>query len=135
MKISTVEYLGGLRTKATHIKSGQIIITDAPLDNQGKGEAFSPTDLMSTSLAACMLTLMGIAGNTHAINIDGTLCNVEKIMATNPRRVEKIIVSVTFLKNNFSEKEKKILELAARTCPVGLSLSEKTEVEMNFLYW
>lgn len=134
MKISTVEYLGGLRTKATHIKSGQIIITDAPLDNQGKGEAFSPTDLMSTSLASCMLTLMGIAGNTHSINIDGTLCNIEKIMSANPRRVEKIIVNVSFPENNFYDKEKKILELAARTCPVGLSLSESTEIEMNFLY-
>jgi len=134
MEISRVEYLGGLRTKATHIKSGQVIITDAPVDNHGKGEAFSPTDLMSTSLASCMLTLMGIASNTHSINIDETLCSVQKIMASNPRRVEKIAVTVNFPKNNYSDKEKKILELAAKTCPVGLSLSEKAEIEMNFVY-
>lgn len=132
MKISSVEYLGDLRTKAIHNNSGDVIITDAPLDNKGKGEAFSPTDLMSTSLASCMLTLMGISGNTHHINIIGTRCEVQKFMASNPRRVEKIIVDVFFPKNGFNDKEKKILEIAAKTCPVSLSLSEKTEIEMNF---
>jgi putative redox protein len=134
MEISKVEYLGGLRTKATHLKSGEVIITDAPTDNQGKGQAFSPTDLMSTSLASCMLTLMGIAANTHSIFIDGTVCSVQKFMAANPRRVEKICVDVQFPENSYSDKEKKILELAARTCPVGLSLSENTAIVMNFEY-
>jgi uncharacterized OsmC-like protein len=134
MEIATVEYLGGLRTKATHLKSGEVIISDAPTDNKGKGEAFSPTDLMSTSLAMCMLTLMGIAANTHSIFIDGTVCSVQKFMATNPRRVEKICVDVQFPKNSYSDKEKKILELAALTCPVGLSLSENTVIVMNFEY-
>ena len=80
-------YLGDLRTEATHLQSGTKIITDAPTDNQGKGEAFSPTDLLAESLASCMLTTMAILGGKQGINIDGTTCEVTKIMAANPRRV------------------------------------------------
>ncbi|HAL65647.1 MAG TPA: osmotically inducible protein OsmC, partial [Bacteroidales bacterium] len=80
-------YLGELRTKATHLQSGNSIITDAPLDNQGKGEAFSPTDLLAAALASCMLTIMGIAARTHGFNIDGTKAEITKIMESNPRRV------------------------------------------------
>lgn len=134
MKIAEVKYLGQLRTQATHLPSGMILQTDAPKDNQGKGEAFSPTDLMSTSLASCMLTIMGIASNAHQINIDGTHCEVEKYMASQPRSVEKIIISLYMPDFPYSEKHKEILEKAARTCPVSLSLSEKLIQEIYF-HW
>ncbi len=134
MKIAEVKYLGQLRTQATHLPSGMILQTDAPKDNQGKGEAFSPTDLMSTSLASCMLTIMGIASNAHQINIDGTRCEVEKHMASQPRSVEKIKISLYMPLFPYSEKHKEILEKAARTCPVSLSLSEKLIQEIYF-HW
>lgn len=119
---SKVIYTGDLRTEATHLKSGQKIITDAPVDNHGKGEAFSPTDLMSTSLAACMLTVMGIAANTHDINMDGAEAEVNKIMANEPRRVSGIEIKITMPAIHYTAKEKKILTNAAKTCPVGRSL-------------
>ena len=81
------QYLGNLRTEIEHIQSGNKIITDAPLDNNGKGEFFSPTDMFSSSLGSCMLTIIGIAANTHGFSIDGTTLEIEKIMAANPRRV------------------------------------------------
>lgn len=132
--IATVKYLGGLRTEATHLKSGNVIYTDAPLDNQGKGEAFSPTDLTATSLGSCILTIMGIAANNHKINMDGTLLEVQKIMASNPRRIEKIILNIKMPKNDYSNKDKKILEAAAHHCPVALSLSSDTEEIIN-IHW
>ncbi|MDB5008843.1 MAG: OsmC-like protein [Mucilaginibacter sp.] len=121
--MATIEttYLGGLRTEATHVQSGTKIITDAPTDNQGKGEAFSPTDLLSEALAGCMLTTMGIAARTHNIDIDNTHCSVTKIMAANPRRVSEIVIALKFPKE-YSEKDKKILEHASLTCPVYISL-------------
>jgi putative redox protein len=114
-------YLGGLRTEATHLQSGTKIITDAPTDNKGKGEAFSPTDLLAESLAGCMLTTMGIAADMHGIDIDGTECEVTKVMAANPRRVAEIITNLKFPKN-YTDKEKEILEKAALGCPVAVSL-------------
>jgi len=122
MKISSIEYLGGLRTSATHLRSGQTIITDAPPDNNGKGEAFSPTDLMSTSLGSCMLTVMGIVAERHQLNITGTKVDITKNMEANPRRVSEIVVEMTFPKNVFTDKEKQLLENAALTCPVAKSL-------------
>jgi putative redox protein len=121
--MATIEttYLGDLRTEPVHVQSGTHIITDAPLDNQGKGEAFSPTDLMSASLGSCMMTIMGIASRTHGIQMDGTKCSITKIMAANPRRVSEIQISFNF-PNTYTEKEQKILENAALTCPVYLSL-------------
>lgn len=131
--MATIEsiYLGGLRTEATHIQSGVKIITDAPVDNHGKGEAFSPTDLLSSSLASCMMTLMGIAGNTHNINIDNTTCSVTKIMAADPRRVAEIVINFKFPKT-YDEKEQKILERAALTCPVYLSLHPDLKKTVDF---
>src|ERR1700688_2792384 len=119
--MATVEtvYLGGLRTEATHVQSGTKIITDAPTDNHGKGEAFSPTDLLAESLAGCMLTTMGIAANTHGINIDNTQCEVTKIMAANPRRVAEIVVNLKF-PGTYTEKERHILEHTSLNCPVYL---------------
>jgi len=121
--MATIEttYIGGLRTEATHVQSGTKIITDAPTDNQGKGEAFSPTDLLAEALAGCMLTTMAIAGRTHNINIDNTQCSVTKIMAANPRRVSEVVIALKF-PGEYSDKDKKILEHASLTCPVYISL-------------
>jgi uncharacterized OsmC-like protein len=120
---STIEYIGRLSTVSTHIKSGDQIISDAPVDNNGKGAAFSPTDLMSTSLASCILTIMGIAARSHAINMDGTKASVLKTMSDEgPRRVVQIDVTLQMPHRNYSLKEKKILIKASESCPVGRSL-------------
>ena len=122
METVRTHYIGGLRTKAHHVSSQNELITDAPLDNKGRGEAFSPTDLLATSLGSCALTIMGIAANEHGFDIDGTDVKITKIMASNPRRVSEVVVEFDFPKNNYSEKEKKIIRLAADTCPVNQSL-------------
>lgn len=132
--ISKVIYQGNLRTEATHLKSGNVIVTDAPTDNHGKGEAFSPTDLASTSLASCILTIMGIAANTHQIDIVGAHAEISKTMASNPRRIAKIEITIQMPKGPYSSKEKKILEAAAHHCPVGLSLHPETE-EVLHINW
>ena len=120
---SKVTYQGGLRTKATHLRSGSTIITDAPLDNKGKGEAFSPTDLIATALASCMLTIMGLKANEMNINIEGTNAEVEKIMSTEPRRIAQINILIN-MPITANKKTKKILEKSALTCPVDKSISE-----------
>jgi uncharacterized OsmC-like protein len=122
MKIAEITYAGGLRTEAKHLRSGKIILTDAPPDNNGKGEAFSPTDLLSASLGSCMLTVMGIVAERHQLDITGTKAEISKIMDANPRRVVEIVVEMTFPKNGFSEKDKQLLENTALTCPVAKSL-------------
>jgi putative redox protein len=124
-------YLGGLRTEATHLQSGTKIITDAPTDNKGKGEAFSPTDLLAESLAGCILTTMGIAADVHGIDMDNTEAEVTKVMAQNPRRVAEVIVNLKFPKT-YTDKEKKILELAATTCPVAVSLHPDVVKTISF---
>lgn len=134
MATSTVKYLGGLRTEAVHLESGTTIITDAPKDNQGTGAAFSPTDLMATSLANCMLTIMGIVARRDNIKIEGTQAEVTKVMYSEPRRVGEIHVSLTLPPNNFSDKEKKILEHAAHTCPVAKSIHSDIKQVINFIY-
>lgn len=116
------KYLGELRTESVHLKSNNSLITDAPLDNNGKGQAFSPTDLLATALATCMITVMGINANKHGLNIDGIDCSVTKIMAINPRRVSEVVIEFNFPKNNFDEKQKEMLREAAHTCPVAFSL-------------
>jgi uncharacterized OsmC-like protein len=133
MKISEIEYLGELRTSATHLKSGKTIITDAPPDNNGKGEAFSPTDLLSTSLGSCMLTIMGIVAGRHNIDISGTKVSISKIMEANPRRVGEIIVEFDMARN-YPEKERELLEHAAHTCPVAKSLSADLKQTIKFNY-
>ncbi len=135
MATSTVIYLGNLRTEATHLQSGSTLITDAPTDNNGKGEAFSPTDLMATSLANCMLTVMGIKAQTEGMTlIDGTVAEVTKIMYAEPRRVGEIHVKLIFPKNNFSDKEKKIYENTAYTCPVAKSLHPDLKQMLEFVW-
>ena len=134
MKTSKIIYQGNLRTEATHLRSGQTIITDAPIDNNGKGEAFSPTDLMATSLGSCMLTIMGIAAEKYLINIEGTTLEITKIMASDPRRVSEIIVEFSMPQRNFTDREKKILENAAYTCPVAKSLDKELKQTVVFNY-
>ncbi|MBZ0206864.1 MAG: OsmC family protein [Flavobacteriales bacterium] len=134
MDTAHVKYLGGLRTEALHVRSGEKIITDAPIDNHGKGAAFSPTDLMSTSLACCMMTLMGIAAEARNIALKGLEARVVKHMASGPRRVERIEVHFTLDGKDLDDKQRGILEHAARTCPVALSLREELVQEVSFTY-
>jgi uncharacterized OsmC-like protein len=133
---SRIKYCGELRTEAVHIQSGSLIETDAPKDNQGKGERFSPTDLVATALGTCMLSIMGIAARTHDINIVNTCVDIEKIMIADPmRRIAEIKVDFHFPDDKvYNDKEKKILEQAAMTCPVFLSLHENTKKTVAF-HW
>ena len=130
---SKVTYEGGLRTKARHIQSGNSIVTDAPVDNQGKGEAFSPTDLVATALASCMLTIMGIVAERNNIELKGTTAEVEKIMGTMPRKISEIKIKILFNKS-FDKKTKRKLESAALTCPVSNSLNKNLEESIKFIY-
>lgn len=128
---SKVTYTGGLRTKSVHLQSGTEIITDAPTDNNGKGEAFSPTDMVANSLATCMLTIMGIKANQMDVNFDGSTASVTKIMKAEPRMIYKIIVEFN-MNMSADEKTKTILERAALTCPVYLSLHPDIQKEVTF---
>lgn len=135
MPTSSIQYLGDLRTEATHNQSGISIITDAPVDNQGKGEAFSPTDLVATALGNCMLTLMGIACNNHQIpDIKGTTIQIQKHMGTDPRRIIAIDVDIQIADRGLSDKQKEILQRAALTCPVAKSLHPDINQNITFSY-
>ena len=131
MSTSKVTYLGNLRTENEHLKSGGKYFTDAPTDNNGKGEAFSPTDTVATGLANCMLTVMGIKARNMEVILDGSTATVTKTMASNPRRISKIEVILN-LPSNISEKSKKILENTANTCPVHQSLNPDIEKVVIF---
>jgi len=127
-----VYYSGALNCELTHLFSGIRITTDAPPDNQGKGEAFSPTDLCATSLAACMLTTMAIRIRDRGISIEGARADVVKVMSADPRRIGRIEVRLMMPKNNYSEADKKLLEQIAHTCPVALSLHPDLEQVVEF---
>ena len=131
---SEVIYQGNLRTQATHLKSGEHFITDAPVDNNGRGEAFSPTDLLATSLASCAVTIMGIAANNHGIDIDGTKTEILKHMASDPRRVSGVDVTFYMPEKEYTQKEKSILEKAALTCPVAKSLHPDIAQNLTFIW-
>jgi putative redox protein len=133
-EISSIFYDGNLRTTATHLRSGERITTDAPTDNNGKGEAFSPTDLLATSLGCCMITIMGIAAEQHGIKLSDVRVSLEKHMASNPRRVDKIVLHFSILNHGYSEKEKNLLENSARACPVARSLHPDLVQEVHFNY-
>lgn len=128
-------YIGNLRTEATHLQSGTTLITDAPVDNQGKGEFFSPTDLVAASLGSCMITIMGIAAKTQGFNIEGASWKVTKVMADNPRRIGEIIVELTFPPNAYTDQQKRVIEHISRNCPVALSLHPdlKQTVKIDYL--
>lgn len=115
-------YIGDLKTEAVHLKSGSKIITEAPEDNNGKGEKFSPTDLFATSLGSCMLTIMGISAQAHNFSIEGTRVEVEKIMAANPRRVSEIKLEIHLPRNDYTDREMRLIKAAIKTCPVANSI-------------
>lgn len=127
-------YKGDLRTSAEHLASGNTIITDAPVDNNGRGEAFSPTDLVCAALGCCMMTIMGIVANRSNINIDGMEIETTKIMAADPRRIIEVVLTFKMPANGYSDKEKAMLENAARTCPVALSLHPDIKQTVTFQY-
>ena len=133
MSTSKIIYKNNLRTEAQHIASGQKIITDAPLDNNGKGEAFSPTDLVATALASCMITIMAIAAEKNGINISETSASVKKIMGTSPRTISDIVIEIKMSKD-IALKDRKRLEKAALACPVHKSLHPDMNKEITFSY-
>ena len=130
---STVIYEGDLRTVAEHLKSGSVIETDAPLDNQGKAERFSPSDLVATALGSCMMTIMGIKARDAKIDLKGTKIEIEKIMKSDPRRIGGINLTFHFPESlKLDEKQRTILERAAHTCPVANSIHPDIEVKVLF---
>ena len=134
MNTATARYAGQLRTEATHVASGKIIQTDAPLDNHGRGEAFSPTDLVSTALGACMMTIMGIVAERHQWPLVDSTFEIVKHMSTEaPRRIAQI--DVTFrLPATLSPSDRTLLERSAHTCPVTLSLHPDVKQNVVFIY-
>lgn len=133
MVTAKINYESGLSMSATHVSSGKTIITDAPVDNNGKGSAFSPTDLLSTSLACCMITLAGIKAEKNGFELGKINSDVYKTMGTDPRRVIKIKVDL-FFEKDFSLAEKEIIEEAVYNCPVAKSLHPEIIQEINLFY-
>lgn len=126
------QYLGGLRVACEHTESGTKLITDAPKDNHGKGESFSPTDLCATALGSCILTTMGIYADLHGLDVTGAEAEITKTMGTDPRRISIIEVKIKMPDKGYSAKDKQILERVANTCPVHASLSEHMEQRITF---
>lgn len=130
---SSIVYEGELRTVATHLRSQTVIETDAPPDNQGKGERFSPSDLVATALGSCMMTIMGIKARDMNVNLKGTRIEIEKIMKADPRRIGAVNLTFHFPEGfQASEKERNILERAAHTCPVIFSINQEIQVKTVF---
>ena len=130
--MATTDYEGGLRTKAIHVKSGNSITTDAPVDNNGKGEAFSPTDLVSAALSSCMMTIMGILADREGIDLKGLRSEVVKVMSANPRKIAEIKIHFSHPQLQATDIQKQKLRNAALTCPVALSLSETLKQTITF---
>lgn len=130
---SKITYIGELRCSAEHLQSGTIIESDAPTDNHGKGEKFSPTDLCATSLAECALTTIAILGKDKDIIIDGAHCTLQKIMSPNPRRISEIVCNFNF-SDRYTDKEKAFIEETAHNCPVSKSLHPDLVQTMVFIY-
>ena len=133
MATSIVYYSSELRTESTHLQSGETYITDAPIDNEGKAEAFSPTDIIATGLANCMLTIMGIVAKRKSLDIEGTKAEVTKIMGTEPRRISEIKIDFFFPKS-YDKNSKQLLQTAAINCPVAKSLANDLTQTINFHY-
>lgn len=133
MATAKVTYQGDLRTQSIHLQSNNQIITDAPTDNHGKGEAFSPTDLLASSLGSCMLTIMGIKADSMDLDISGTTAEVTKVMAAEPRRVSEVHIEIQF-QQSFDERTQKVLEQAALNCPVAKSVHPDIQQVVTFHY-
>lgn len=125
-------YLGDLRTLNIHLQSGTELVTDAPTDNRGKGESFSPTDLLATALGNCIMTIMGIKAMDNGIDLVGTELEITKIMANDPRRVAEVVVEFFFPKKNYTEEQKKLIESVAGISPVPLSLHPDLKQTIKF---
>ncbi|MDD2634743.1 MAG: OsmC family protein [Bacteroidales bacterium] len=133
MHTSETIYTGNLRTENLHLQSGQVIITDAPLDNKGKGEAFSPTDLVATGLCNCILTIMGITAQEHGFSIDGAKAKTTKIMAQLPlRRIAEIIIVYDFSMCKLTDKQITLIKNVPNLCPVSLSLDKEVKQNISF---
>jgi len=131
---ATARYEGQLRTQATHVASGTSIQTDAPVDNHGRGEAFSPTDLVGTALGTCILTTMAIVAERHNVDLVGSTVDVKKIMSSEPpRRIAQFDVDL-YLPATLSESDRALMERVAHTCPVALSLNPEIRQEVRFIY-
>jgi putative redox protein len=127
-------YKGDLRTEAVHVRSGSVIITDAPVDNKGKGESFSPTDMVAASLGSCIFTIMGIAAREHGFSIDGSSCKITKIMTENPRKIGEIKIDIDLTGHDYTDKQKKILEGCVKTCPVARSLHDSLFQNVTLIF-
>lgn len=134
MATAKVEYLGALRTKCTHLKSGMEIFTDAPVDNNGKGEAFSPTDLVATAYASCMLTIIGIYCESHHIEFNYGIAEVNKVMESNPRRIAKLEIMIDFSGNNWDKSIHQRIINAGEACPVARTLENGVEVVFEYKF-
>lgn len=131
--LSTVKYLGALRTEATHLASGKNFITDAPVDNNGRGEAFSPTDLVATALATCALTVMGIKARSMDFDLEDAEAEVVKVMYDNPRRIGEIHVKIS-LRQNCDDHSRQVLEKTGIHCPVAKSIHPDIQQSINFIW-
>jgi putative redox protein len=134
MFTAEIEYLGNLRTSCKHVQSGTTIITDAPIDNKGKGEAFSPTDLVATAYASCMLTIIGIYCQERDIEFKHATSRVRKIMGSEPRRIGKLVVEMDFSGNNWDDTTFNRIIKAGMACPVAKTLGDQVEVEFDFIH-
>ena len=134
MKTTSSSYLGNLRISSTHNKSGTVIETDAPVDNQGKGTRFSPTDLVATAYLNCMITLIGIYCDNHDLEFKKCEGDVEKVMGNSPRRIVELNFVLDLSGNNWNEAERKRVENAARTCPVSKSVHPDIKIDIDFRY-
>ncbi len=135
MSQMTTSYLGDLRTEGTHLKSGNTLITDAPTDNQGKGEAYSPTDLVCAALSSCALTTMGIVANREKIDITEMKAEITKVMAADPRRISEIEIRITLPELKIKlldDKQKELLKHTAHHCPVAVSLHPDLKQKFSF---
>jgi putative redox protein len=134
METAATTYKGELRTEITHLRSGSVIITDAPIDNKGKGEHFSPTDLVASALGSCIFTIMGISARENGFSIDGSSCRITKIMTENPRKIGEIKIDFDFTANEYTAKQRKQLEYCVKTCPVALSLNESVIQNVKLIF-
>ncbi len=132
MATAIVKYLGDLRTECTHIASGTVIQTDAPVDNKGKGEKFSPTDLVATAYASCIITIIGIYCQEHEHEFSHAEATVTKIMAASPRRIGKIEIQMDLTGNGWDEETSEKVIRAGKACPVAKSVSDDMEIEIVF---
>lgn len=134
METVNIEYLGGLRTECIHVKSGTKLLTDAPTDNKGKGEFFSPTDLVATAYGACMVSLIGIYCQDHGLEFKKGSVGVQKIMESDPRRIGELIINMDLTGNNWDEKTQQKLIRVAETCPVAKSVSPDIIVTLDIQF-